>query len=186
MHDDLAAALAGLEERKSRLLAELSELTPEQLRFRREPGSWSLTEVAHHLLLVESASLVSLEKRSGKRRRRTLKERLLYPVVRAVIAAGVRVRAPTRRVLPDPEIELQRVAEEWEGVRERLTHALAAVEEAELGNEALRHPIAGPLDYREGLAFLSSHFDHHLPQVRRIREAPGFPSGPAVGERSPS
>jgi hypothetical protein len=99
-------------------------------------------------------------------------------VVKWVLRSGYRVQVPerARRALPDPELDLGAVRAFWGEARAALRGALDGVSRAELGEEAYRHPICGPVDFREGLAIMIDHFDHHLRQIERIRRAPGYPA----------
>ena len=55
MTDRLRHSLSRLERRTRRLLDELCTWTPEQLRFRPSPVSWSALELIEHLMLAERA-----------------------------------------------------------------------------------------------------------------------------------
>lgn len=181
MHPSLLASYDAVERRKRNLLSQLCALTPAQLAFRPAADSWSLIEVADHLLRTESAVLLGLEKGLPEHKRRpTLRQRLSLPLVGLALRAPVRVKIPTALVEPRRDRTLEEVKQEWHGVREALAAKLAALEPAKLAQPVILHPIGGPINAAQTLRFVAAHIDHHLYQVRRIRSHPGFPAGAAA------
>lgn len=169
----LQARYDELEQRRSDLLVELSGLDGSQLAFRPSSEAWSVLQVAQHLLLVEEAILA--QRPEQELCRRNPRQRVGHLLVSLVLKTGLRVRVPTRRVVPEPVVDLGETAERWERARDGLRARLEELTVQTARNVFARHPIAGPLDAAESLLFLTRHFDHHLGQVRRIRSAPGFP-----------
>ena len=178
MLPEIEARLRALEERRERLLDDYSRLTEEQLRHCPGEGTWNLLQVAEHLLMAEQGSLTAIERRSGQRPVRNLKQRVMGVLVAVVLKLGMKVKVPSRRLEPGGRISLDELRREWDRVGRGLRGLLAGLTEEEIGTTAIRHPLAGPMDFRDGLDFLCGHFDHHLRQVDRIRRSPGFSSGP--------
>lgn len=162
-------------QQRDRLLDELGALSEAQLAFRPAPGAWSLNEVAHHLLLVEQGVAASFA-RPPKPEPRTVRHLVGRVLVRLLLGSPLRVRVPTRRVLPTGEITLPEIRTRWSGVSRELEGQLSEITPATLGRPAMKHPYSGPLDARRTLNFLGRHFRHHLRQVARVRRAPAFPA----------
>jgi len=181
MHPSLLAPYDALERRKHNLLSQLSALGSAQLAFRPAPDAWSLVDMADHLVLIEHAVAVGLEKGlpDGKRRPK-LGQRLARPFLGLALRLPLRFKIPTERVAPRPGRSLDEVAEEWSSVRRRIADRLQALGQTDMARPALLHPVAGPMSAQEALVFLAAHFDHHLKQVDRIRSSPGFPAAGAA------
>lgn len=160
-----------LDEATKAFLEELEGLDGAQLDFHPEPDSWSVRDVAHHLMLVEKNILIRLEK-SAPLGKPGLKDRVLHFVVKTVLRTGIKVKAPSKAVKPTDPIELADLKEQWSscraGIRKRLLASAA-------GESVMAHPIAGPLDSLAGFEFLLMHVRHHMKQVGRIRAHQDFP-----------
>jgi hypothetical protein len=116
----------------------------------------------------------------GKDRRR-LRDRLAYPLLRGLLRLPIRVKAPLPVLVPQEIRPLEEVEASWREARAALAEHVEALDAAALERPFIRHPVAGPLGPRDTLVFLSSHFDHHLFQVRRIREHADFPAAEDTG-----
>ena len=165
-----------MEDRRHQLLNELERCTASQRVFQPAPDAWSLGGVAHHLMLVEQATLQVL---NNRRRAEPMRRRLRHVVgsvlVRLVFALGIRVKVPFRGIEPRPDVPLPELKQQWEQVRREMAAYLDGITEDALYPPVLAHPIGGPMNIPQGLDFLVRHFDHHLRQVARIRRAPAFP-----------
>ncbi len=177
MHATLKPAHDTYQQKAEALLTEVRALTPEQRNFRPDPDSWSLTEVLHHLALLDRGVVKNLQEGlpEGKRRPR-LRQRLLGPLVKWVLRSPIKVKAPTDRVLPDPDVGFDEVDETWRQARAELTTQLDKIGADRVGTPTFIHPISGPLPPAQVLTFLNDHLSHHMHQVRRIRNHPDFPT----------
>lgn len=158
------------------MLGQLDPLTDHQLTFQCEPDSWSLLQVAQHVLSAEQRSVgVLLEQDGRPNDRRTLRQRVFYVLVWVVMKTGLKVKNPTR-VNPDDTLTLEEIRTQWSELRGRLKAHLQPLETADLGRAAFKHPISGPFDLEEGLLFLDRHTRHHLKQLERIQGHARFPA----------
>jgi len=178
MHPSLKPAHDTYQQQADHLLAEVRALSPEQRAFRSDPDSWSHIEVLHHLTLVDQGVAQYLEEGlpEGKRRPR-LRQRLMGPLVKLVLRSPIRVKAPSDRVLPDPDVSFDEVEETWRQARGEITTQLEQIGDDRVGTPTFIHPISGPLTPAQVLTFLNDHLNHHGHQVRRIRKHPDFPAG---------
>lgn len=177
----LRAELDGVTRRRMTFEARTRVLSEAQLRFRPSAGSWSIAEVAQHLLHVErevtkAASKPGVERR---RRRRTAKEWMGYLAFLGIVHLRGRIKVPGKvagRVTPAAEPDMDQLWREWSELHANLAAHLETIREEHLGLMAFKHPIMGPTSIKGVLPFFRQHFDHHMRQVRRIRRSPGFPS----------
>ena len=143
----------------------------EELEWRPGKGSWSLTEVIEHLVIAEERSLRGLERERpadlGRRFGASMKIRLLT----LLAPLPIRVRAPSKGLLPTGTAPLPELAVRWGEARCRLAGVLDAVTPEALGERRWKHPIAGWLDTGEWLGFIYAHTNHHRAQIGRIRTA---------------
>lgn len=177
MHADLLAPYDALERRTRNLLSQLAALDEEQRRFQPAPDAWCLLQVAEHLAITEETVLKGLQLGLPEGRRRRLRDRLAHPLVKTLLRLPMRVKAPLPVLVPQEVHSLDDVRQRWSAARTALGEHLDGVSEQALAEPALLHPVAGPLDLRQTVHFLNTHFDHHLFQVDRIRKHRGFPAG---------
>jgi uncharacterized damage-inducible protein DinB len=172
---ELQQRYEALEELREGVLREVRGLSPAQRTFQPAPDAWSAVQVIQHLLLAERESVRFLK--SGREPgRRSFKHRILHVGVRLVLASGLRVKAPSERVLPQEDLSLEELEAAWQETRQELLEYLGGVPADRLKRQVFRHPIAGPLDIEQALDFFSNHLRHHRRQLARIQAAPGFSS----------
>lgn len=176
----LRAELDGVTHRRTSFEARTRALSEAQLRFRPAEGSWSIAEVAHHLLHVEREVTKATTKPGVERhgRRRSAKEWLGYLAFLAVVHLRGRIKVPEKvagRVTPAVNPDMEQLWRDWSEVHASLASHLETIRAEELGQMAYKHPIMGPTTVRGVLPFFRQHFDHHMRQVARIRRSPNFP-----------
>ncbi len=165
-----------LDAKTAELFDKIEQLSPEQLDFKPAPDSWSIRQVAHHLLTAEGNILRAARKQQGTSKPK-LKDRFGHFMVRLVLRLGIKVKAPEGLAPPEDErLAVEEIRERWGKNRLEIEELIAAVPEAELGGTFFRHPFAGPLDYVQGVEFMGQHITHHLRQIGRIEESPGYPA----------
>lgn len=163
-----------LEQQRENLLSDLDKLSGPQRSFHPSADSWSIPEVADHLMRVERSVLDAAAKpgvrRSG-RRRDVVGLSLLW----GMLKLGVRVRVPAPYLQPRPNVAVDELRREWDQVRRDWAEFLETLTRSRMSEVAFRHPIAGPVFYKDVLKFLERHFLHHRKQILRIKSAPGYP-----------
>lgn len=164
------------------LLNRLGGFSEAQLNFKPGPKQWSMLEVVEHLVAAEEMTAESLLGtlpelfQAGKP---TLASRLKFGLLILIMRSPLRVPAPTRVVIPDPERTrtLSELTQRWEAARNQFRILLDEFTEEKLPYGVFRHPVSGPLNIVQTLGFLHEHLKHHLRQFRRIEQAEGFPQG---------
>ena len=175
--DQLIGAVARA---RGHFLASVDGLNPEQAAFKPEATRWSVQEVTEHIVRAEEAGIVGI----WWALEGYLQEKPVWtgePVNRGLSIEDVVARTwqPKEQV---PEIAVPqwgRSLSYWiaclrskQMVLEELGHALAGVP---LELVIYPHPISGPLDVRQRLAFLRFHLDRHREQVEHLKREVGFP-----------
>jgi hypothetical protein len=147
-------------------------MTTEDLR-RHPEGKWSTAQVLEHLYLTYTASVKGFERvlHEGKPLARTpmLKDRM-----RAFVVTGLG-HLPEGRKAPERTQPRGMLADEVAheiGPRISAMDAVIAQCEARFGKRTrvLDHPILGPLTARQWRKFHWVHGQHHLKQIRKLRE----------------
>jgi DinB family protein len=178
MDADLQHHLERLDRQRAALLARLGTYTEAQQAFRAASSSWSLADVAQHLVLVEERMVHYGRQMEGRRPgRTTIGSRVRFWLILRLFARGMRLRAPVTTVVPDAHVGLPALAERWERARHCVADYVAEFTGSSKAAPAFRHPVCGWLSARDGLRFLEAHVAHHVRQIERILADPGFPRG---------
>lgn len=163
-----------------RFLTAVSGLSPAQAAFKPEPARWSILEITEHIAWAEDAGVGGMWRAlDGYRQGAPLWSG--EPVHRGLTIEEVvsQTWQPKEQV---PEIAAPR----WGGslaywaaslrskqaVLEELATVLSGVD---LEAIIYPHPISGPLDVRQRLAFLRFHLDRHRSQIEALKSEPGYP-----------
>jgi len=161
---------------RSALLDELARLPSEQLAFRPAPESWSTLEVLEHLVRVEEVVVLRASQQPPSRSlRQGLRAAGSMVLVRLALGAGIRIKVPSKAVLPQGNATLPELRERWDRVRNKLEAVLADHSRRDLRRPMMRHPLCGWLTPIQTLTFLEQHVTHHTRQLGRIRGSPGYP-----------
>lgn len=181
MVDPIGQIFEELEESRSRLLGTLFGLDEAQLSFRPRSSSWSALEVAEHVLIAEQMATDTMLRLAGRpSKRRSLLQRLGYAAVWLILKLRLRVNMPSRMLAPTGGMNAREIRAEWNASRARLGEYLAGLEDGAALLAGFGHPIAGPLNLREGLLFLERHTRHHQEQLERLMHHSRFPRARAA------
>src|SRR4051812_11256601 len=122
MHPELRAAFDGLERRRRDLFDRLAGFDDAQLTSRPSPDAWCLLELTEHLVIVEELLLVQANDAARTRElRKTLRSRVMMPVVRFVLRNNIRVKAPSKMLLPKEVSPLEETGRRFDAARRGLT-----------------------------------------------------------------
>ena len=167
-----------MERQRAALLQELGRLDGAQLGFRPSPESWSPLEVLEHLVRLEEAILLRATQRPEARTRvQAIRTAASLVLLRLTLGAGLRVKTPSKAVVPQGTATFDELTGRWDRAREKLDAVMADQTAADLRRPFMRHPLCGWLTPAQTLAFLERHVTHHTRQIARIRGAVGYPGG---------
>ena len=188
---DLQSTIEYLDACERELLEELRRCEP-VLNRRAEPGAWSPAAVAMHLIRTELAMypLFALVPKLARwprllRGMDAVNRRLWLAMgMRTVEGVAGRVTAanPTAGRFMAPSFlrpgsrkyRLERLLARRRAMREKTLRAVRNADPAVLARITWSHPLLGPYTLLEFVEFLGVHEQHHLPQIRRMREAAGI------------
>jgi hypothetical protein len=165
-----AARLEAFDAARLALLDELESLGPAVLTARPRAGKWSILEIVEHLVLAERAvfkgmpdpsRLEAAERGPGSHAR--------YLLVMFVLKAGIPVRAPSRRMLPQGGRSLAELRRMWDENRAWLLSVLDVLGPDGPGKAVFEHPVAGPLTVDQAARMVRVHFAGHVKQIRRLQ-----------------
>ncbi|MFC4454830.1 DinB family protein [Deinococcus sonorensis] len=167
------SAHAVLERERARLGRQLQRLPPEWLTFRPAPDEWSMLGVVDHLERVERALLDNAHHQLTQPPSvPDLRAYVTFAVMWLVMSSRLRIRTPgtAGNVAPQVDgLDLAAVWSRWDVTRRELAELLATLDRPAVS--VFRHPVAGRLTARQGLAFMAVHFRHHGPQLARLKAA---------------
>ena len=179
--EDVDRLLDEVAQARARFLDTVSGLRPEQARFKPEPTRWSILELTEHIVRAEEAGVSGIWRAlDGHRRGEPVWSG--DPVHRGLSIEEVIARTwQSKEEVPDV------AAPRWGGSlaywRARLrsqqmvlVDLAAALSGVALGEVIYPHPLSGPLDAGQRLAFLRFHLDRHCDQVEALKREPGYPS----------
>lgn len=170
----IARALQKLEERRTKLSAELSVWSLERQHYRSRRDSWSALEVVDHLVRTESSILEMMCRNLSAGKPIPLRDRYKSLALSALMRTPVRVRMPqsaAHLIAPGCLQDLGALSRRWTGERTQLAAFLLALTEEQLSLGLFHHPVGGWSDALGTLAFLDAHVAHHRFQINRIRAA---------------
>jgi len=173
MTDRLRHSLSRLERRTRRLLDELCTWTPEQLRFRPSPASWSALELTEHLMLTERAVSEMMRRNISEGRDVRMRDRFRSALVLGMMALPLRLNVPdtVNQIIPSKmQPDLRSLRDSWSHDRRVLAAFLAGLSIADRKLGVFRHPAGGWTTAGGALVFLRLHLWHHSYQFRRLRK----------------
>ena len=163
--------MARLERQKAAMVRRLEAWPPEWVERKPAPSEWSALEVLDHLRKTESAVLHSCEKNLASHVHRvTLAARAKTAVLLSFMRLPVKLKvpAPVSFVRPDVVTSLETELGRWSAQRLDLKAYLEACPQADGTVGAIHHPVAGWMNLRATMAFLSVHIRHHEYQLKRL------------------
>jgi len=177
---DIPRLVRDATEARRRLLDRIRPLSSVQGAFKADPAEWSIAENVEHLVLAEQGSINRVWAAAEALRRRqpawagepAHRGKSIEQIVTETWAPRQQapdVATPRRRgPLGYWTVAIQ--------CNQPLLEALpAALEGLDPGEVITPHPISGPWDARQWLAFVRFHLDLHGQQIEGVMRAPGFP-----------
>ena len=171
MLPELQQKFDAIEERRQALFDRLARDDDARLRYHPAPGSWSMLQVVEHLVLVEGLVVKTMLRPDRPVVQRRWWHRIGAWLVSIVLGSGLRVPAPSRRVVPIADTPLHESRASWDDLRRQLLAFLNGTTAESARLLGFRHPVSGPLDVPASLDFIRTHFDHHMRQIARIESS---------------
>ncbi len=160
------------------------ELTPAQMRWRPDEGSWSVGECISHLTVTVNQYLpmldASIEKgiASGKKSKGPFRYGWFsrYMVKSMEPPPSRQLRAP-KAFLPPVEIDAARVAREFLAAHDQLLDRIERAAGLDLARIKVTSPVTRwiRLSLGKGFELMATHARRHLWQAERVMQRPDFP-----------
>lgn len=166
---DLREHFDALEVSRAALLNRLTGVDPTQWAQAPRAGSWSLSEIAQHLVLAEEEVLRQLRNpEAGFARRQTLRDFLGRTLVGWIFRRGIPVKTPMHTLVPAPGRPLEEIRHNWERLRSELASYLATLQEGDRNRIVFLHPVAGRTTIVQTLELIRMHFENHVRQATQV------------------
>lgn len=166
----LEERLRAFDAARNALLDELGALEPAVLTAKPLAGKWSILEIVEHLVLAERAVFKGMPDLSRlEAGERGLGNHARYLLVTFVLKAGIPVRAPSRRMLPQGGRSLADLRRMWDENKAWLLSVVDHLGTKGLGRAVFEHPIAGPLTVEQSVRMVRVHLDGHVKQIRALQ-----------------
>jgi hypothetical protein len=159
-----------LEMTASWLHDEVAGLSPEQLSFRRAPGTWSIAEVIDHLVVVGDIYWADLQKGvktplNGRALSSRDADILWYGIDRTKRTTTGEARVPTGKGDVNGSL----------GVFRKLRGEMKEYAKATGDDLRSRKLLEGNMDVYQWFLMISTHSQRHILQIREIKAHPNYP-----------
>ena len=148
------------------LVATVTPLGPEIFSRRPSESEWSVSEILHHLYLVEARVIKELEKElAGSPQRLGVLRRLVPTSI--VGSRLIKVKAP-RAMNPIEAPDKEKSLAAYNETRGKLKTLCATHGRDRLAQTVFKHPFLGKLTGVAAVSFLGYHEQRHLKQVHEV------------------
>lgn len=164
----LLARLERMESDRLSLMQRLAGIPSDKLAERPGPDKWSVAQVMMHLVVAEEGALAYLKKKLayGGHRRAGLLSGIRLALLELAIKSPFRYKAPA--IVADiPDCSFEAANERWASVRADMRRTYTELDEAVIGHELFKHPMAGRIGLLLGLRFMHVHMVRHTGQIER-------------------
>jgi len=169
---ELKEKIARFEQMRTSLLDDLSQRPVDELTARPLEGKWSILEIVEHMAVAEREVLMGLPGRSDLTSfNRTLKNKLMLKIVMFVLGNRIRVKVPSRTMIPKGGASLEEIRAMWDESQGWFRDYVESCSEDELRNAVFKHPVSGPIDPVQAIDMSFAHFESHKAQIDRLIDA---------------
>jgi hypothetical protein len=159
-------SLKRLDKIHTRLLETVEPLDDELVARSPAENQWSISQIVHHLWLVEERVLDELEKGLARPPRPLRFPRTLIPT--SIVAYRfVRVKAPKAVNPLQPPTKDENIAK-YNAVRDRLKELCATHGKNRLRQIVFKHPFLGEIHGVATISFVGYHELRHYKQIREV------------------
>lgn len=149
-----------------KLVATITPLSPQIFSQRPSESEWSVSEILHHLRLVEDRVIKELEKGLAAEPQRLSPLRRLIPT--AIVGSRViKVKAP-QAMNPKEAPKKEESLANYDETRSRLKSLCATHGRDRLKQTVFAHPFLGKISGVAAVSFLGYHEQRHLKQIQEV------------------
>ncbi len=165
---NIPALVQYLTETREALWKKIEGLNDTHLNTKPKREKWSIMQNLHHLYLIEQSVTSAVSYGLQKSERKPVEAKPIHLTVNRTrkVEAPEQLR-PTETIMKRDEIK-----ELLKHSREKLFHLLhSVVDETELIEKSLRHPVFEELSLYQWFAFLAAHERRHIEQIQEAKRA---------------
>src|SRR4051812_3587685 len=176
MHPRTSELLRHLDTQHEHLRKAVESVPRDQRETKPTPDRWSVAEVIEHLSIVETRieRVFSAKLAEARAAGRVAAERETTPVVGTIDMDRVLDR--TRRItaaeaaLPSGKLDADEAWAALERARTTLADSVRSADGLALSEIVQPHPVLGPINLYQWIAFVGGHEARHAAQVMELRE----------------
>jgi DinB family protein len=176
MHPRTSELLRHLDTQHEHLRKAVESVPRDQRETKPTPDRWSVAEVIEHLSIVETRieRVFSAKLAEARAAGRVAAERETTPVVGTIDMDRVLDR--TRRItaaeaaLPSGKLDADEAWAALERARSSLSESVRSADGLALSEIVQPHPVLGPINLYQWIAFVGGHEARHAAQVMELRE----------------
>jgi|GEM_PF-386416 len=174
MRSQIQALFDKAETDRNQLLSHLSTKTEQELNFKPSPESWSMIQVAHHLIQAETGVYLYLKKKTqypDTIQKDDWTSYLRGMVLKAFMALPFKWKAPTYAAKVPDSASIQETKRLWDQTRVNLKEVFDGIPEDLLSKQIFKHPVAGRVNAYWTMKFVEDHVLRHKKQIQGIEQA---------------
>lgn len=177
IYTSVAQIYEAIDRTRERVYKRVEGLSEEQANARPNPNSWSATDIVEHLTIMEDrlwrmmlVMLTKAEAASMKSNRATVE---IKPFSLDELIARIRNEKYTAPefVRPGGTESIANLTARMRQSREELHALRPRIEATDLSIVTYPHPVFGPLNFYQWLAFIGLHEERHLRQIETALSA---------------
>jgi uncharacterized damage-inducible protein DinB len=169
MRQEIEQNFAVLETAKETIYQTIADLPQEVLTKKPAADQWSISDLVHHLMLVEQFAMTQFQQTQHQKIKKTWIDRIKFLMSKIALDTGQKITVPVVDVDPlNIPAELPDVQQKWTDVRIEFKARLDSLSDEDLTYCYFSHPYAGNFTCQDGLIFLIKHWTHHQPQWRKL------------------
>lgn len=163
-----------MESERESMMSELSAYSEEVLTKKPDSESWSVAEVAMHLVVAESGALAYMRKKLeyGGHSRSTFGAAFKQKLLNFAVSLPVKFKAPKVASIKEGEnVSFAEASEKWKSVRQELLKEYEPMDDELVSHELFKHPAAGKMNVLQSVEFMRKHMNRHIKQMRSTAKA---------------
>ncbi|MCY9514112.1 DinB family protein [Paenibacillus apiarius] len=165
---DLKEINQKLKETRDELLEIVNALNGDQLSKRKEPNSWTISQVCQHLIKTEELYVMAIKKGLKSKEDSVIKNN---PQWGFLVDRSNKIEAPDIAKPDDESLEGKEIIEKLNHSREKLNEVLNTVEDPSLlSRRHFVHPVFKEMFLIEWVRSLYLHEQRHIKQIIEIKD----------------
>ncbi len=159
-----------LENKRVKLMSDLSKHNHAVLNKKPTPEAWSTLQVMQHLMTAELASLTYMKKKLSygvNIPKAGFKSKMRRLALNIIFALPFKYKAPAiLETFPD-DADFETLKAEWASQRLDFQYFIDKLPDNVIVSEIWRHQIFGKMNISQMIDFFETHFDRHQKQIEK-------------------